>query len=86
MGALRVNFRTSVSGCVLLFAAACMPAPEFDRPRQGVLNVDPGTPLSDIRARLATEVCPDANTIEILAGPEPPLDPAKDQVQFRCTS
>ncbi|WP_306153486.1 hypothetical protein [Roseovarius sp. MMSF_3281] len=59
------------------------PAQAADQ-RAGVLNFDPGTSMEDIEARLA-KICAGFDTITIVSGPEPALDPNQQQVQFKCT-
>lgn len=68
--------------CCVLFSVTSAAA--ITAPRQGVLNFEPGTKIEDIQARLANEICKGAGSITITSGPEPALDPTKEQVTFEC--
>jgi hypothetical protein len=81
------SFRTrlhTTAGALCLSVLTATSAAAITAPMQGVLNFEPGTPIEDIKARLANEICKGASSITITSGPEPALDPTKEQVTFQC--
>lgn len=72
------------AGFLSLTLLTATSAAAITQPMQGVLNFEPGTSIEDVQARIETEICKGASSVTITSGPEPSLDPTKEQVTFQC--